>query len=645
MGAKEPSKYRLSQTSLRGLTVKHRPVHDAAGKTVLVENAGGKPYRFADGTPGAPSGFSIYVGPQGASYEVRARIGKTAVRISLGSAKDLSLTTAHELAAEHRAHIRQTGEDPRQQILNVQAAREVKGTTIGEAMQGYIEHLESLVSRGKGKEGGVHGAKDSLARLSRPEVGLAQLPIATTTDRQVLDAWTALRHSAMVRSNRLPEEVKNQLKRYGDWWTLTRADLVTKLRLTGKTVQLAYAAGLATAEHTMGDARRAVQRVISQERRAAAQGDRQPVLFHNPFDVLNETAMYRSTRELRKHYDAARVRNPLGEDDSETGQKSLPTVLKSLLARRDMQNGWNATAIDYMLLMLLWGTRRNEGARLRWYESCSKDELNLQLASWAWLAPKPDAKNPTTGLRGSQVFLHDTKSGEFQLLPVSYFAERILRWRVDARKQAEELLKKEIEQGRKHAAAVHASTGDVVKRAVAAAVPERAQWRLDNAQRWVFPARNPKAKAGHYTDSKSLLTSVREDSGLLDWSKEIDIGLTPHDFRRTMGRYAAQLLPGHIVSQLLHHHKPDDDERMAKVSERYTEQEWPALREAMEKVDEAIVATSPRAWNMLKGSDRPRLDERDDPPINVPKFRARNGRSPTKPKSSKQSARRATRGG
>ena len=48
--------------------------------------------------------------------------------------------------------------------------------------------------------------------------------------------------------------------------------------------------------------------------------------------------------------------------------------------------------------------------------------------SWAWLAPKPNTKNPTTGLRGSQVFFHDTKNGQFQLLPVAYFAERILRW-------------------------------------------------------------------------------------------------------------------------------------------------------------------------------------------------------------------------
>jgi hypothetical protein len=639
------TKYRLTQSQLRALTVEHRPALGPDGKTVLVKNAGKRPYRFSDSTPGAPSGFNIYVGATGAFYEVRARIGKKAVRISLGSVQELTLARAHALASEHRVSIRQTGEDPRQLIRDTEAAREAKGITIGEAMQAYIDYLADLVDRDKGKPGGLAGAKDSLARLERPEVGLAKLPIATATDEQVLEGWNNLRHSAMLRSNRLSPEVKNKLKRHGEWWKLSRADLVSKLRLSGKTVELAYAAGLAAAEHTMSDARRAVERILARERKVAARSDRHPVLFHNPFDVLGETARFRSSKELRKHYEAARVRNPLGVDDAETGNKSLPSVLKSLLARRDMQNGWNATAVDYVLLTLLWGTRRNEGARIRWYDSCSKDELSQKLASWVWIAPKPDAKNPTTGLRGSQVFLHDTKSGEFQLLPVAYFAERVLRWRLDAKKQAERELLREIERGKKEAAKVRADTTDIIKRAKAQALHERAQRRLDNVQRWVFPARNTKAKEGYYSDSKSLLTTVRKDAGLLDMAKEIDIGLTPHDFRRTLGRFAAKLLPGNVVSQLLHHHKPDDGERMAKVSERYTEQEWPELREAMEKVDEAMIATSPRAWNILKGPDRPRLDERDDPEMAVPKYRARNDRSQEKPGKRKVGPRKAEGGG
>jgi hypothetical protein len=633
------AKYRLTQSQLRTLTIKERPALNANGDTVLVSNETKgadrkpvfKPYRFSDGNREAPRGFCFYVGPKGVFYELRSRLGKKAVRISLGSVRELTLKAAYDLGAAHRINIKQTGADPRQQIRDVEATREAKATTVREALQGYIDALADLGARGKGKPSGLAGAKDSLARLERPEVGLAKLSIALATDKDVLDGWQSLRNSAMLRSNRLPEEVKNKLKRHGDWWRLSRAELVSKLRLSGKMVELAYAAGMAAAEHTMSDARRAVERVLASERKAAAREGRQPVLFHNPFDVLIQTEMFRSTRELRQHYDAARVRNPLGVDDAETGQKSLPSVLKSLLARRDMQNGWNATAVDYVLLTLLWGTRRNEGARLRWYDSCSKDELALQLASWAWIAPRPDAKNPTTGLRGSQVFLHDTKSGEYQLLPVAYFAERVLRWRLEAKKQAEKELSREIGHGKKEAAKVRAASSDIIKRAQAQAIHERAQWRLDNAQRWVFPARNTKAKEGYYSDSKSLLITVRQDAGLLNLAKEIDVGLTTHDFRRTLGRYAAKLLPGNVVSQLLHHHKPDDGKSMAKVSERYTEQEWPELREAMEKVDEAIVATSPRAWNMLKGSDRQRLDEHDDPEMKVPTYRARNGGSQKKP--------------
>lgn len=636
-----PAKYRLSVKQLRDLTVAKRPALNEEGKTVLVANPGRKPYRFSDGTPGAPLGFNVYVGPSGAFYEVRAKLKGEAIRISLGSVQLLEPQQAHALAVQHKQSFRETGMDPRQVIQDVEAIRAAKGVTVGDAMRSYIQHLDDLVSRGKVKPAGLSGAKDSLARLERPEVGLAALPIARATDKEILDGWNALRNSAMLRSNRLSDEVKHKLKRHGDWWRLTRADLVSKLRLSGKVVEQAHAAGLAAAEHTMSDARRAVDRMLGTERKNAARQERHPVIFHNPFDVLAESQMFRSSRELRKHYEAARVRNPLGVDDSETGQKSLPSVLKSLLARRDMQNGWNATAVDYVLLTLLWGTRRNEGARLRWYDSCSRDELDLQLASWAWLAPRPESKNPTTGLRGSQVFLHDTKSGEFQLLPVAYFAERVLRWRLDAKKQAERMLLREIERGEKHAAKVRTETMDVVKRAVANAVAERARWRLENLQRWVFPARNPKAKEGYYSDSKSLLNTVREDAGLLNLAKEIDIGLTPHDFRRTLGRFAGKLLPGHVVSQLLHHHKEKDGTEMAKVSERYSEQEWPELREAMEKVDEAIIATSPRAWNILKGSDKPLLDEREDPEMNVPKYRARHDRSETKPRGRPRIARQA----
>lgn len=115
MDTKE-QKYRLTKAQLRDLDVTKRPGHDKEGKVTLVANKGGKPYRFRDATPGAPIGFGFYVGPKGAFYEVRVKHNGKASRISLGSVQELSLTTAHELAGAQRAHIRQTGEDPRERL-------------------------------------------------------------------------------------------------------------------------------------------------------------------------------------------------------------------------------------------------------------------------------------------------------------------------------------------------------------------------------------------------------------------------------------------------------------------------------------------------------------------------------------------------
>lgn len=620
MPSAKVTKYRLSQAQLRALTMEQRPAVNADGKTVLEPNPDPRPYRISDGSQGAPAGFGFYIGPRGAFYEVRSRVGKKAVRMSLGSVQELSLAKAHELAAAKRSFIRSTGEDPRQALRTAEAMQEARGLTVGQALQGYIRFLEEQQGRGKTKPAGVKGAQDSLARLSRPEVALADVPIAALTDEALKAAWHRVRHSAMLRSKRLPTEVKLKLQQVGEWWRLDRAALVSKLRLTGKNVELAYAAGMAAAEHTLSDASRAVDRAIKLERKAADSAMRQPVLVYNPFQVLADEGLHRSTRELRKHYEAARVRNPLGVDDTATGQQSLPTVLKSLIERRDMQQGHNATGVDYILLTLLWGTRRSESARLCWYDACSPEELD-GLASWVWMAPTPDAKNPTTGLRGSQVFLHDTKAGEAQLLPVAYFAERVLRWRVEARKQSAVSLAHAIAAGRDAAKQVRARTRDVVLRAKADAVVERAQWRLEQTQRWVFPARNPKAVEGHYLDSKSILATIKEDAGLTD------VGLTMHDFRRTLGRFAAKLLSGHMVSQLLRHHTTrGNDTAMADVTQRYAEGEWPDLRMAMAKVEDAVIATSPVVWNILRDPGdvaRPRMDERDDPLLNVPKFRSR----------------------
>ena len=604
-------KYRLTQAQLRSLTIAHRPALDQKGNAVLVPNEDGKSYRFGDATPGAPVGFGFYVGPTGAFYELRTQHGGVRRRLALGSVQELTLSRAHELAGAQRHHIRQTGEDPRERVRTEVARQRARGMTVGDAFRAYIAHLEDRMARGKAKAGGVEGVKDALVRLERDKVDLADKAIASLTDKDIHAAWNGLRHTCMLQSNRLKPAVKTFLTKQGEWWRLSYADLV-RLGLSGKTVALAHAAGLSATEQTMGNASRAVARAMAAERKVAGQAGRQPALANNPFEVLYDEDRYRSSRELAKHYEAARVRNPLGTDNAATGSQSLPTVLKALVGRRDMQSGHNAVGVDYVLLTLLWGSRRSEAAKLRRYESCSAEELDLQLVSWAWLAPTPKTKNPTTGLRGSQVFFHDTKNGEFQLLPISYFSERIMRWRVDDSIMKTRARTKALAQAKRE------RDNDAI---------DVHEWHLANLRRWVFPARNPQSKDGHHTDSKAILHNVRIDAGLLDPERGIDIGLTPHDLRRTLGRFAGRLLPGHVVSQLLNHHSDREGERMAKVTERYSQQEWPELQAAMAKVEEAMIRTSPRVWNMLKGPERDCLDEIRDPPLKLPSRRALGHRS------------------
>jgi len=624
-------KYRLSQAQLRALTVDQRPGFDAKGRTILVPNPDRKPYRFADGNQGAPGGFTIYVGPQGARYEVRTRIKRSdgapakAVRITLGAATDITIVRAYELAGTKRIYVRETQADPRAALKAEAAAQEARGTTVGDAMRDYIAYLQRRQTDGTAKANGVAGARDALARLERPDVGLAGAAIADLTDARIREAWAALRQSAMIRSNRIAAPLRERLAQYDRkdaraWQALTMAELIARLGMSGKDAARVFAAGKAAAEHTMGDAARAVSRVIESERKAAANAGRPVALAHNPLDVLRSDGYYRSTRQLRQHYDAARVRNPLGVDDSEAGTKSLPSVLKAIVGRRDMQGGHNAAAVDYLLLMLLWGTRRSEIAAVRWFDGCTKDEADprLRLASWVWLAPTPDAKNPATRLAGSQVYIHDTKSGDDVLMPIAYFAARVLHWRAVARLADTERLSASVAAA--DATLASARVGSA-KRIAAIAEKERAAWRLEQVRRWVFPARNPKAKEGHYTDSKSIISNVRADTGL----DVLDVGLTPHDFRRTMGRVAARVLPGYLVSRLLHHTAPSD-QAMAPVSERYTAPEWSELRKAMAQVDEAMIRTSPRVWNILREAGDaayPAMDEAHDPEVIVPAWRGR----------------------
>ncbi|MCT8356607.1 integrase [Xanthomonas citri] len=515
---------------------------------------------------------------------------------------------AYELARQKLAAVRETGEHPSRQAARSEHLLELKGVTLADCFAAYIEDLEKKVRNKKAKPASVRAVQDSLARFARAEVGLADKAILRLTDRDIHQAFENLRRSSMVRSNRIPTAMRTALADYPDWAELSTQQLEA-LGISGRYLQRVKAAGRASTEHSFTDAKRAVDLVLKRERKAAARDQREPVLRYNPFQVIHDDDLLRDAQELRRHYERAEVRNPLGDD-------TLPRVLKVILARRDEQGGLNATGADYLLLTLLWGTRRSEAAQLRWFDRCSPGELRQSEVSWVWLAG-PDEVNPYTRRAGSQVYLFDTKSGEERYLPVTYFAQKVLERRFDERLGEAE--------AQKALAGAEAVLKAAKTKGSRAELVERLSKEVEQARRalprsvFVFPARSHRSKTGHYSDSKSIVANVRRDAGLLDVRAEVDIGLTTHDFRRTLGRYAALLFgESRIVSQLLHHHTPGvGTDRMAAVSERYTEQEWSKLREAMGRVEESMIAMSPRVWNRLKGTDRPRLDEVNDEPVAI----------------------------
>ncbi len=604
--------FKLSDQQLRALTIEKVPVLGPSGKLQFQPNPKqdkqGRPetYRFLDGNPGAPRGFGIYVGRTGSSFEVARRVGVKFVRFVIGSVDDLSVEQAHEQARQKIAILKETGDHPGRQ-QKIEASRQsVRRITVAECFEAYVTALKEKPEDKKVKPASIKAVEDSLARLQRLEVSIGHLQVRDLDEKAVNAAWKAVRRSATLRSNRVPTDIRAKLAKVDDWSILT-PELLAEMGIAGKNAARVRAAGLAATEHTFSDAIRAVDTVIKSEAREAKRQERSPDLSWNPFLSLREDDKFRETLALRKHYRDAEVRNPLGEED-----KSLPRVLKTILARRDEQGGHNRQGADYLLLTLIFGARRGETARLKWFDMCSKAELLNRAVSWVWLAG-PEEINPHTKRSGPQVYFHDTKNGEERFLPLPYFAERLLRRRLDEREELTAEIPARIRAAQVALRELTKTTSDYIKIGKAQRKVEIEQGRAGRLQ-WVFPARSHKAASGHYSDSKSIIKNVRRDAGMLDLDKEVDIGLTPHDLRRTLGRYAAKLYSGKIVSQMLHHRV---ETGMAQTSELYTEQEWARLREAFAAVEEAMIATSPRAWNRLKGTDKPRLDEANDPAMAI----------------------------
>ncbi|WP_279583689.1 hypothetical protein ACE15N_06400 [Xanthomonas campestris pv. passiflorae] len=250
-------KFKLTYAQVLSLSVDRIPVLDKAGKVKLVErdpDEAGEPYRLVDGSDKAPSGFSFRVGRTRTTYEVVKREPTGIRRFSLGNVTDMGLDEAYEVAKGHLSVLRQTGTNPvQQERAELRAKRRDKRSediTLRQCMELYIERMRERARKKKVKQVSVEAVRSSLARLERPEVGLADLKIRDTRTEDVVRGYDALRKSAMLRSNRIPTAMRQALASHDDWAQLSTAQL-GELGIAGKYIQRVRAAGLAAAEHTL----------------------------------------------------------------------------------------------------------------------------------------------------------------------------------------------------------------------------------------------------------------------------------------------------------------------------------------------------------------------------------------------------------
>ncbi|EID9321872.1 integrase [Klebsiella pneumoniae subsp. pneumoniae] len=286
------------------------------------------------------------------------------------------------------------------------------------------------------------------------------------------------------------------------------------------------------AEQTFRWVNVAVKHAIDIEASNAQTQQRQPSLSYNPFSILKVQKKFRTRSELEDSYKAKGVRNPLSPKDT------LGRFLTALHNKRS----FNRLGCDYLLLTVLLGARKEETATLCWRESLTKEEAKT---------------TSYVDLENRLIRFYDTKNRNDHELPICDAVKRVLEDRRDI----------VMDSGIR---------------------PEK--------QKWVFPARSNRSKAGHYSDSKSLREYICADAGITK--------LGMHDLRRTFGRVAEELTSYAVVKRLLNHRNTTDP------TERYAEPDQERVFEALQRIELHMLMTAPTLYNALLASSKyPPLSE------------------------------------
>jgi integrase len=399
----------------------------------------------------------------------------------------------------------------------------------------------------------IQDARAKARELARTMVSTGQNPnvlarAQNAAEVTVGQAMLAYREHIVERTQRpaKPETLRvydRVMRRHAEWgWTDRKVRDIDTSEIKKKFLE-AFDATPTAAEQAFRWPARAINWYVENEKiRAQAQG-REPNIKGNPFNFLAVNNFYRSKEQIEDEREEQGKRNPLRPTED------LGKFLEACWSKKDLND--NMTGIHYLMLMLLWGCRKSEHAGLVWGELLSEvggPGVGRRSTSHVYMKDHPDW--------GPYVFFYKTKNGRSHRMPLTPMAMELLR-----------------------------------RRQVAAAEESARRGFQGKSRNFVFPARSPFSKTGHYMDATDLLDDLREEVGLDK--------LNRHDLRRSFGAVMTSLeVPDGIKARFLNH-------AHANVTDTYTQAEWSLLREWMMRIEQAILVRAPNVYNSLKPVDWP----------------------------------------
>jgi integrase len=481
-------KIELSMPLIKSLKLGRKPVAiDPSGRLVFEADPSNSPFILYDASQDAPPGFGVKVAGK-KTFIVRRKVNGKSVQPTVGNVADFMrskspLTEARQVAAKMVEGILSTGRNP-----NVEARKALTLIpTLGELFIAYREHMST--------------------RKRKP---------ASEATLRVFDR-SVRRFDTLGWLDRKVDNFES-------------AEIVSQFNL-------ASAEAPVSAEQAFRLANAALNWKIENETLDASVAGRAVAIRANPFSTLGTNKMFLSRDEKELKYQAGEKRNPL------TPSKTFGQFIEVAWAKRSTND--NATGVDYLLAMLLWGCRKSEHAQCVWREFVPPGDKGQ---SYVELADDPDW--------GPHVFFHKTKNTRALRIPLTPMAAELMKQRQ------------------------RAGAEESARRGFAAA-----------SRKFVFPARSRFSKTGHYSNADDLRGAIIEEAGIHK--------LTNHDLRRSFGALMTVLNVPEAIKRAFFNHAA------RSVTDIYTPAEWSLLREWMAKIEQGVLLTAPNAYNALKPASWP----------------------------------------